>query len=104
MRASTAPPLRIRVAAAVQERRLVRRVAPIYPVYAREAGITGTVQLEAILKADGRIHELRVLSGDPNLVAAAVAAVQQWRYQPTLLDGEPAEVITLVTVVFRLDP
>ncbi|MCI0402711.1 MAG: energy transducer TonB [Acidobacteria bacterium] len=103
MRASTAPPMRIRVAAAVQERKLVNRVAPVYPVYAREAGIAGTVRLEAIIKTDGRIDELRVLSGDPNLVAATVAAVQQWRYHPTLLDGEPAEVITLISVLFRLD-
>lgn len=102
MRASTAPPLRIRVASAVQERKLTNRPAPIYPVYAREAAIEGAVSLEAILTADGRINELRVLSGDPNLVAATVAAVQQWRYQPTLLDGEPAEVITLINVVFRL--
>jgi TonB family protein len=103
MRSSTAPPLRIRVAAAVQEAKLVNRVAPIYPVYAREAGIAGTVRLEAIIAADGSINELRVLSGDPNLVAATVAGVQQWRYHPTLLDGEPAEVITVISVIFRLD-
>ena len=103
MRASTAPPLRIRVSSAVQERKLIRRPPPVYPVYAREAGIAGTVSLEAVITPDGRINELRVLSGDPNLVAATVAAVQQWRYQPTLLDGEPAEVITLISVVYRLN-
>jgi TonB family protein len=102
MRASTAPPMQIRVAAAVQERKLVNRVAPAYPVYARETGIEGSVQLEAVIHSDGRIKELRVLSGHPLLVATTVQAVQEWHYQPTLLDGEPAEVITLITVVFRL--
>ncbi len=103
MRVSTAPPLRIRVASGVQALKLVNPVEPVYPVYSRAAHIEGSVRLEAIIKTDGRIGELRVLSGEPTLAAATVVAVQQWRYQPTLLDAEPAEVITLITVVFRLD-
>ncbi len=102
MRASTAPPMQIRVASAVQELKLTNRVAPAYPAQQPGEPVEGKVVLEAIIAADGRIKELRVLSGHPALVAATVAAVQQWRYQPTLLDGEPAEVITTISVLFRL--
>ena len=69
---------------------------------ARRAGIQGDVVLHAIIGTDGRILELRVVSGSPLLVRAAVDAVQQWRYQPTLLDGEPVEVETTITVTFTL--
>lgn len=102
MRASTAPPMRIHVASAVQEKKLTNRVAPTYPSQPPGESVEGKVVLEAIIAADGRIKELRVLSGHPTLVAATVAAVQEWRYQPTLLDGEPAEVIATITVIFRL--
>lgn len=102
MRASTAPPMQIRVASTVQELKLTNRVAPAYPAQQPGESVEGKVVLEAIIAADGRIKELRVLSGHPTLVAATVAAVQQWRYQPTLLDAEPAEVLTTITVVFRL--
>ena len=102
MRTSTAPPMQIRVASAVQEQKLTNRVAPAYPAQQPGESVEGKVVLEAVIAADGRIKELRVLSGHPTLVAATVAAVQQWRYQPTLLDGEPAEVITTISILFRL--
>ncbi len=81
---------------------LVHRVQPSYPSPAREARIQGAVELHAIIGKDGMIENLRVLSGHPMLVAAAVEAVRQWRYQPYILNGEPVEVETQITVNFVL--
>lgn len=78
------------------------RVQPVYPVLARQSGIQGVVVLHAIIDRDGRVSELRVISGHPLLVKAAIDAVNQWRYQPTLLNGEPVEVETTITVSFVL--
>jgi protein TonB len=60
------------------------------------------VEFEAVIGKDGTIQELKVLSGRPLLVKAALEAVRQWRYQPTLLNGEPIEVVTEITVNFKL--
>jgi protein TonB len=62
----------------------------------------GAVELEAVIGKDGTIEELKVLRGHPLLVKAALEAVCQWRYQPTLLNGEPIEVVTEITVNFKL--
>ena len=78
------------------------RVQPVYPVLARQSGIQGVVVLHAIIDRDGRVSELRVISGHPLLVKAAIDAVNQWRYQPTLLNGQPVEVETTITVSFVL--
>jgi len=86
----------------VEAAKLVSSPEPIYPDLARRAGIQGDVVLHAIIGTDGRILELRVVAGSPLLVRAAVDAVQQWRYKPTLLDGEPVEVETTITVTFTL--
>ncbi len=86
----------------VQQALLVRRVQPSYPILARQAGVEGTVRLHALIGRDGTIRELEVLSGHPLLVSAARDAVREWRYQPTLLNGEPVEVETYITVVFQL--
>ncbi len=93
---------RIRQGGMVEAARLISHPDPIYPYLAREAGIQGNVVLHAIIGTDGRILELRVVTGSPLLVRAAVDAVQQWRYQPTLLNGEPVEVETAITVNFIL--
>jgi protein TonB len=98
-----AAPVRIRVSTGVQEAKLIRRLQPNYPPIAKQARIQGTVQLEAIIARDGTIQNLRVLDGHPLLAQAAVEAVQQWRYEPTLLNNEPVEVVTLINVVFRLN-
>jgi protein TonB len=95
-----APPLR--VSEGVQQARLLRRVTPEYPVLARHAGVEGTVVLRAIIARDGTVREIELLSGHPLLVQAAREAVGQWRYQPTLLNGEPVEVETRITVIFKL--
>jgi len=80
----------------------IRRVEPTYPVLARSARIEGIVKLEGVVGTDGRIHELKVLSGHPFLVKAAVEAVQQWLYKPGTLNGELVEVVAPITVTFRL--
>jgi protein TonB len=82
--------------------RVSNRVQPIYPTLARQARIQGVVLLEAIIGKTGSLEKLRVLSGHPLLVQAALDAVNQWRYRPTVLDGEPVEVITTVEVHFTL--
>jgi protein TonB len=75
---------------------------PVYPPLAIIARIQGTVRLEAIINKDGTIQDLKVLSGHPLLVKAAIEAVARWRYQPTLLNGDPVEVLTEIDVNFCL--
>lgn len=96
-------PKRIRVSTGVQEAKLVRRIQPVYPPIAKQARIHGTVELEALIARDGTIQNLQVLNGHPLLAQSAVDAVRQWRYEPTLLNNEPVEVVTLINVVFRLN-
>ncbi len=81
---------------------LIRKVEPIYPPLARQARIQGEVVLQAIIGKDGTIQNLRVVSGHPMLVGAAVDAVRQWRYRPYLLNHEPVDVETQITVNFKL--
>ena len=87
----------------VMEAMLVRRVQPIYPPVARIMHLSGIVILHATIGTDGAVHKLSVMSGNPILVQAAVAAVRDWRYRPTLLSGQPVEVETEITVKFILD-
>jgi protein TonB len=82
---------------------LIKKVVPVYPVVAIKARVSGTVRLEGILAKDGTIRSLRVLSGHPLLVSAALEAVRQWVYHPTLLNGAPVEVIAPIDVVFTLN-
>ena len=82
---------------------LISQVQPVYPAMAQRARVQGTVVLSAVISQDGRIENLRVLSGHPWLVKAAMDAVQQWRYRPYLLTGQPVEVETQVTVNFMLN-
>jgi protein TonB len=97
-----ATPKRIRVGGQVEAARLIFQPKPEYPPLAKMARIQGTVRLEAIISRDGTIQDLRVVSGHPLLVKSAIEAVQRWRYQPTLLNGEPVEVVTEVDVNFTL--
>jgi len=80
----------------------VHHVAPIYPRMAQEARVDGLVILEAVIAADGRVQDVRVLRSKPLLDQAAVDAVRQWRFTPTLLNGIPVPVIMTVTVNFEL--
>jgi protein TonB len=97
-----AGPARLRVGGLVKLASPIRRVEPTYPPLAKTARIQGVVQLEGVIGTDGRIHELKVLSGHPLLIKAAVEAVQQWLYHPGTLNGELVEVIAPITVTFRL--
>jgi protein TonB len=94
---------RIKVGGNVTAARLQNKVTPVYPPLARQTRISGTVRLHAIIAKDGTVQQLEVLSGHPLLVQAALDAVRQWRYQPTLLNGEPVEVDTTVDVIFSLN-
>jgi periplasmic protein TonB len=96
------PPKRIRVGGNVQSARLVRQPKPQYPPLARQARIQGTVRFNAIIGKDGRIANLTLVSGHPLLVPSATSAVKQWQYKPTLLNGEPVEVVTVIDVNFTL--
>jgi protein TonB len=95
-------PQRIRVGGNVQQARLVRQPKPIYPPLARQARIQGSVLFAAIIGKDGTIQNLQMVSGHPLLIPSAQQAVKQWVYQPTLLNGEPVEVITQIVVNFTL--
>jgi protein TonB len=86
----------------MMEGNLLRRVQPDYPPLARSARIQGPVLLAAVISKDGAIQNLQVLSGHPLLVRAAVEAVRQWHYRPYILNNEPVEVETRITVNFSL--
>jgi protein TonB len=77
-------------------------VLPTYPSLARAARIEGTVVLQAIISKQGTIENLKVVSGHPMLVQAAIDAVREWRYRPYILNNEPVEVETQITVNFSL--
>ena len=101
--AGTAP-ARIRFSGAVQQAKLIRRVDPVYPAQARQEQIQGTVRVSLVISKDGTVQNVSAVSGHPLLIPAAMEAVKQWVYQPTLLNGNPTEVVTEVDVAFTLDP
>lgn len=94
----------IRVSSEVQAARIVHRVLPVYPPLAITAHISGVVRLQAMIATDGSIAELRAVSGHPMLIGAAIDAVKQWRYRPTVLNGRPVTVDTQIDVNFTLGP
>jgi periplasmic protein TonB len=87
----------------MMEGNLIHRVQPVYPTAAKLAHIQGSVVLRAVISKDGAIENLAVVSGQPMLVKAAMDAVSQWRYRPYMLNGDPFEVETQVTVNFVLN-
>jgi protein TonB len=94
----------VKIVEGILEAQLISRIEPRYPPLALQLKQAGTVVLHAIISRDGRINALEVVSGSPFFVKAALDAVRQWRYRPTMLNGEPVEVETTITVVFRLQP
>ena len=104
--AAGAKPMRLRIGGNVEAAKVLTKVQPVYPEGAKAAGAQGTVVLHAVVGKDGKLLSLQVLNSqiNPDLARAAVEAVSQWRYQPTLLNGEPVEVDTVVTVNFTLSP
>ena len=96
-------PQRIRVGGNVVAANLISQVRPVYPATAVDAGIEGTVHLQGLIGTDGTLLGLSPLNNvDRDLTAAALDAVRQWRYKPTLLNGEPVEVLTTIDVEFKL--
>ncbi|MBZ5610944.1 MAG: TonB family protein [Acidobacteriia bacterium] len=102
--AAASGPRRIRVGGNVQQANLARKVNPVYPPEAKQARIQGTVRMSVIIDKSGTVQEVRLLSGHPLLVGAAMGAVRQWVYKPTLLNGQPVEVETVVDVNFTFGP
>jgi len=93
---------RVRISQGVTKGLLVHRVEPAYPTLAKAARVQGEVVLKAVIDVNGSIQNLQLVSGHPMLVPAAITAVQQWRYKPYLLNGQPVEVETTITVIFSL--
>ena len=92
----------LKLSEGVLQAQLISRIEPRYPILAIQTRTEGMVQLHAIIGRDGRIAALDVISGHPLLVKAALEAVRQWTYRPTMLNGEPVEVDTSITVIFKL--
>ena len=97
-----AAPIRIKRGGEVQKGMLISGPPPVYPVLARQARVSGTVRLEAVISRDGTVMNLHALSGHPLLIPAAMAAVQRWIFKPTYLNGDPVEVATTIDVNFAL--
>jgi protein TonB len=93
----------VRVGGAIRPPTKIVHVAPDYPAIARASRVSGVVILEALIAGDGGVRDVRVLRSVPLLDEAAVRAVQQWRFTPTLLNGEPVPVVMTVTVAFTLN-
>ena len=95
-------PQRVRISQGVTKGLLVKRIEPAYPTLARSARVQGEVVLSAVIDTNGQITNLQLVSGHPMLVPAALSAVREWRYKPYLLNGQPVEVETTITVIFSL--
>lgn len=100
--AATAQPKQIRVGSGVMRMKRLESQPPSYPALARQARVSGTVKLNALLAADGSVQRLEVVEGHPLLIPSALEAVKTWKYEPTLLNGEPVEVRTDIDVNFTL--
>jgi protein TonB len=98
----TVTPRRVRSGGNVVAAQPLRRVEPVYPEIAVRTRVSGKVELEGVIGIDGRIHELRAVSGSPLLIRAALDAVRQWVYKPLTLNGEPVEVVQSIVVNFNL--
>jgi periplasmic protein TonB len=97
-----AVPPRVQVGGVVKPPAPLSTPKPIYPLLAIQTRVSGVVRLEAVIGVDGRVHSLRLVQGHPLLVPAAMDAVREWRYTPTLLNGSPVEVVMVVDVNFQL--
>jgi protein TonB len=92
----------VRTGGSIRQPTKIRDVPPIYPPMAQTARVQGVVIIEALIDVDGRVQQARVLRSTPLLDDAALNAVRQWQYTPTLLNGQPVQVLMTVTVMFRL--
>jgi protein TonB len=92
----------VRIGGQVAEANLIRKVQPVYPPLAKSARVQGTVEFTAVISKEGNIENLQLVRGHPLLVQAAKEAVLQWKYRPTLLNGQPVTVVTDIIVNFTL--
>jgi TonB family protein len=99
---ASAPPQRVRVSSGVMAGLLISKVNPTYPDDAKQARIQGVVLLHVQIDKEGNVEKIELISGHPLLAPAAIEAVQQWKYKPYLLNGNPIEVDTQVQVNFML--
>jgi len=97
------PPARIKQGGDVTAAAIITQTRPVYPPLARQARIQGTVVLHAIIDKEGKVAQLAIVSGHPLLVESALEAVKQWRYKPTMLNGDPVEVDTTIQVTFSMN-
>jgi periplasmic protein TonB len=81
---------------------LIHRVEPVYPTLPKQLGRSGRVELRAVIATDGTIQSLQVVSGDPLFYQSAMDAVRQWRYRPTVLNGESVEIDTFISVIYNI--
>lgn len=95
------PPVRVRMTH-LEPAMLIHRVEPIYPPLARQIRASGHVELRAVIATDGTIQSLQVVNGEPLFIQSALEAVRQWRYKPTILNGQPVEIDTFITVQYNL--
>jgi TonB family protein len=104
---TSGPPRRIRVGGNVQRSKVISEIRPVYPDELQREGVEGVVVLDAVILTDGSLGNLRLANDlvevDPRLVSAAAEAIRFWRYEPTLLNGVPVEVVTTITLNFRLE-
>jgi protein TonB len=100
---SAKPPSAASMGSRVTSGKLIHKVQPEYPPEAMNARIEGTVVLQATIGKDGKVGNLQVISGPKELIPSAMKAVEQWRYQPYLVNNEPVEVETQVEVIFQLN-
>jgi protein TonB len=95
-------PQRVRVSQNVMQAMIAKKVRPEYPADAKKDHIQGVVVMKVTIDKEGNVHNLQLISGHPALAQSAIDAVKQWKYKPYLLNGEPVEVETQVTVNFTL--
>jgi TonB family protein len=99
---SSSPKAPHTVSAEEMQKYVLTKVNPVYPREAKEAGITGTVVLDAVINKTGEVENLKVVSGPRELQQSALDAVRQWTYKPVMVDGEPVEVETTINVTYSL--
>jgi len=100
---AAATPAPVRVSTSEQEKRLTKRVNPKYPKDAFDAKLTGIISLETLIGTDGKVENVKLVGkGEDVLVKAAIDAVKQWVYKPYKLDGKLVEVLTIVTINFKV--
>jgi protein TonB len=97
------PPQQVRVGGLIKEPKKIREVRPVYPQIAQTAKVQGIVIIEAVIGKDGNVKDAKVLRSVALLDQAALEAVRQWKFSPTLLNGVPVEVVMTVTVNFTLN-